>query len=111
MAELKRRGMDVNRCVRRISATHTKGIIVDGKKVLVGSHNWSALGVTLNRDASLIFDDAEIAGYFAHVFEEDWARSSEIQAESAFAGAPRLASGPTPPPGYARMPLSSYLEG
>ncbi|HEX8412207.1 MAG TPA: phospholipase D-like domain-containing protein, partial [Thermoanaerobaculia bacterium] len=112
MAELKRRGMDVNRCVRRISATHTKGIIIDGNKVLVGSHNWSSLGVTLNRDASLIFDDAEIAQYFAAVFEEDWERSSEIQAESAFAGAPRIADPNVPPPrGYVRMPLSDYLEG
>lgn len=111
MAELKRRGMDVNRCVRRISATHTKGVIIDGRRVLVGSHNWSSLGVTLNRDASLIFDDEEIAGYFARVFEEDWERSAQIQAESAFAGAPRIATGPVPPPGYERMPLADYLEG
>jgi phosphatidylserine/phosphatidylglycerophosphate/cardiolipin synthase-like enzyme len=36
---------------------------LDGNRVLLGSHNWSKSGVTLNRDASLIFDDAEIAGY------------------------------------------------
>ncbi|HEX7831164.1 MAG TPA: phospholipase D-like domain-containing protein, partial [Thermoanaerobaculia bacterium] len=111
MAELKRRGMDVNKCVRRISATHTKGIVVDGKRVLIGSHNWSSLGVTLNRDASLIFHDPEIAQYYASVFEEDWARSSEIEAESAFAGGARLAVGDAPPPGFVRMPLSQYLEG
>lgn len=111
LAELKRRGMDVNRCVRRISATHTKGIVVDGKRVLLGSHNWSSQGVTLNRDASLIFDDKEIAQYFARVFEEDWARSAELEAESAFAGGARLAVGAEPPPGFVRMPLSQYLEG
>lgn len=112
MAELKRRGMDVNKCVRRISATHTKGIIVDGKRVLIGSHNWSSLGVTLNRDASLIFHDEEIAQYFAQVFEEDWNRSAEIQAEApVFAEGARIAVGDEPPPGFVRMPLSEYLEG
>lgn len=112
MAELKRRGMDVNRCVRRISATHTKGIVVDGKRVLIGSNNWSSLGVTLNRDASLIFDDKEIAQYFEGVFEEDWGRSSEVaEPESVFAGEARIAVGDHPPPGFVRVPLSDYLEG
>ena len=113
MAELKRRGMDVNKCVRRISATHTKGIVVDSRKVLVGSQNWSSLGVTLNRDASLLFDDAEIAQYFAAVFEHDWDRASEtMQSEAVFAGAPRLADPSQPsPPGYMRMALEEYLEG
>ncbi|HYC91359.1 MAG TPA: phospholipase D-like domain-containing protein [Thermoanaerobaculia bacterium] len=112
MAELKRRGMDVNKCVRRISATHTKGIIVDGREVLIGSHNWSSLGVTLNRDASLIFRDEEVAQYFAQVFEHDWDRASPaVRAESVFAGEPRLATTPEPPPGYVRMTLSEYLEG
>ena len=36
---------------------HNKTIIVDGKKVVFGSHNWSNEGVKTNRDASLIFDD------------------------------------------------------
>lgn len=112
MAELKRRGMDVNRCVRRISATHTKGIVVDGREVLVGSHNWSSLGVTLNRDASLIFKDPEVAQYFAEVFEHDWERSAPVvQTESVFAGTARIATTPEPPPGYVRMTLAEYLEG
>ena len=46
-------------------ACHNKTIIVDGKVVMFGSHNWSNEGVTTNRDASLIFDDEEIAAYLA----------------------------------------------
>ena len=113
VSELKRRGMDVNRCVRRLPKTHTKGIIVDGKQVLVGSHNWSMLGVTLNRDASLLFDDEEIAQYYREVFELDWKRAGEIEVEEAvFEERARIADPEAPPPpGYVRMSLSDYLEG
>jgi hypothetical protein len=51
---------------------HTKGIIVDGQKVLVGSHNWSNMGVSLNRDASILFEDDEITEYFSKIFLHDW---------------------------------------
>jgi len=51
---------------------HTKGVIVDGKRVLCGSQNWSNTGVSTNRDASLLFDDEELATYFAQIFDHDW---------------------------------------
>ena len=53
-------------------ACHNKTIIVDGKVVMFGSHNWSNEGVKTNRDASLIFDDPEIAAYLADVYDYDW---------------------------------------
>jgi len=112
VSRLKALGMDVDRCIRRLPATHTKGIVADGKQVLVGSHNWSPLGVTLNRDASLLFDDEEVARYYLEAFEVDWARAPALAAHGAAAheGA-RLAEGDRPPAGFARMPLSEYLEG
>src|SRR5262249_20236181 len=55
-------------------ACHNKTIIVDGKIAMFGSHNWSNEGVKTNRDASLIFDDEEIAGYLAQVYDYDWNR-------------------------------------
>lgn len=87
--------------------------MVDGQRVLVGSHNWSAQGVTLNRDASLLFDDVEIAQYYLRAFELDWQRASELtMPEAVFTqGAPRLAVGDRPPPGFVRMTLADYLEG
>jgi phosphatidylserine/phosphatidylglycerophosphate/cardiolipin synthase-like enzyme len=112
VAALKRRGVDVNACVRRLPNTHTKGIVVDGRRVLVGSHNWSAPGVTLNRDASLIFDDTDVAQYFAEAFELDWERAGDLVIpEAAFGEGARLATGPEPPPGFVRVPLAEYLEG
>ena len=55
-------------------ACHNKTIIVDGKVVMFGSHNWSNEGVKTNRDASLIFYDEEIAEYLAKVYDYDWER-------------------------------------
>jgi len=51
---------------------HTKGIIVDGKKVLLGSQNISETGISINRDASLLFEHEGIANYFKDIFEHDW---------------------------------------
>jgi hypothetical protein len=58
--------------VRMQSGCHTKGIVVDSATVLLGSHNWSNEGVSLNRDASLLIHNAEIAGYYERVFLHDW---------------------------------------
>jgi hypothetical protein len=58
--------------IRLQSGCHNKGIIVDSKIAVVGSHNWSAQGVTRNRDASLIFHNEEIARYFEAIFLYDW---------------------------------------
>nr|WP_315428173.1 phospholipase D-like domain-containing protein [uncultured Albidiferax sp.] len=111
MRALQLNGLDVNRCVKRLANTHTKGIVVDGKQVLIGSHNWSSDGVTLNRDASLIFDDAEIARYFLHVFEVDWERSSALNLDAVQPeAAPRLAVGKEPPDGFERMTLAEYRD-
>jgi hypothetical protein len=63
---------------------HNKGIIVDGKNVLISSQNWSGDGFLRNRDAGLIVDDEEIAGYYETIFLDDW--NSRAQ--------PPLADGP-----------------
>ena len=87
-------------------------MIVDGKRVLVGSHNWSGDGVTFNRDASLLFDDAEIAAYYLQAFELDWARGNEpIINEAVLTEAPRIATTAAPPPGFRRVTLEEFLEG
>ena len=117
VSELKRRGMDTDKCVKRIPKTHTKGIVVDGEKVLIGSQNWSADGVSVNRDASLLFDNKKIAQYFLDVFTEDWNRATDIALEGVVPEGTygvddiRIADGPVPPPGYIRMSLEELLEG
>ncbi len=89
-------------------ACHNKTIIVDGKTVMFGSHNWSNEGVESNRDASLIFYDPEIAAYLASVYEYDWNRLA-----TAKPTAPRVrvaAAGEKTPKGFKRVPFSAVFE-
>jgi hypothetical protein len=68
-------------------------------------------GVTLNRDASLLFDDEEVAQYYAEAFELDWERAREPTVKQTTHESVILAEGAAPPQGYVRMSLSDYLEG
>ncbi|MFX0067718.1 MAG: phosphatidylserine/phosphatidylglycerophosphate/cardiolipin synthase family protein [Candidatus Hodarchaeota archaeon] len=52
--------------------THNKGVIVDGKIVLVSSINWSHESVNENREAGVIIYSQNIATYFTQVFQWDW---------------------------------------
>jgi len=113
----KSKGVDIDSRLKQIPNHHTKGMVVDGKRVLIGSHNWSGMGVSTNRDASLIFDHAGIAKYFADAFEIDWDRADPVPPKK-FVPRPRGEESVlmVPPgdeasqrPGYRRMRLSDYL--
>jgi phosphatidylserine/phosphatidylglycerophosphate/cardiolipin synthase-like enzyme len=62
--------------VRMQAGCHTKGIVIDSKTVLLGSHNCTNQGVTVNRDASLLINNEDIAQYYERVFVHDWERLS-----------------------------------
>jgi len=59
--------------------THNKGIIVDGKIVLISSINWSETSVRRNREAGIIVYCEEIAQYYVDVFNWDWIVSSPME--------------------------------
>src|ERR1044071_3872823 len=65
---------------------HNKLIVVDGRRVLVGSQNWSTTAVTENREASLLVTHQGVASYFARIFDADW-RMSEPQGDADAEGA------------------------
>jgi hypothetical protein len=89
-------------------ACHNKTIIIDGKIVMFGSHNWSNEGVKTNRDASLIFDDPDIAAYLADVYDYDWNTLATAHPTKA---RPRVAKdGEKTPPGLKRVPFSAVFE-
>jgi hypothetical protein len=89
-------------------ACHNKTIIIDGKVVMFGSHNWSNEGVKTNRDASLIFDDPEIAAYLAGVYDYDW---NTLATAHPTKSRPRVAKpGEAAPAGFKRVPFSAVFE-
>ncbi len=106
LEELQRRGFDMTR-LRLQNRCHTKGIIVDGRRVLVGSHNWTNQGTLANRDASLIFDDAEVAAYFEEVFWFDW----EHLGRRRLARRPRPATAEAVAAGAWAVPEAELLYG
>jgi phosphatidylserine/phosphatidylglycerophosphate/cardiolipin synthase-like enzyme len=87
---------------------HNKTIIIDGKVVMFGSHNWSNEGVKTNRDASLIFDDEEIAAYLTDVYDYDWTTLATAHPTKA---KPRVAkAGEKTPKGFKRVPFTAVFE-
>ena len=89
-------------------ACHNKTIIVDGKVVRFGSHNWSNEGVKTNRDASLIFHDEEVAAYLAEVYEYDWDRLATAKPTPPKV---RVARGDEKPPRwFRRVAFSEVFE-
>jgi len=116
----KSKGVEIDQRMKTIVDHHTKGMVVDGKRVLIGSHNWSGMGVTTNRDASLIFENEDLAGYFADAFQIDWDRADRIKPKKFVKkpkvteeeeGAVLIVTDLEAPerPGYRRIPLSDWM--
>ncbi len=75
METLRKGGVEARWATLEFSRTHSKFAVVDGKKVVVGSHNWSFHAMEKNREAAAIIEDERVAGEFEEVFEEDWSRT------------------------------------
>ena len=63
-----------------LTKLHTKGLIVDGKVVIITSLNWNANSIH-NREAGVIVESAEIASFYVDVFFHDWNASLRGEAE------------------------------
>ena len=55
--------------------THSKFIIIDGKRALVGSINFSQSALTANREAAVEIEGEKVRE-LAAVFEEDWQKGT-----------------------------------
>jgi hypothetical protein len=111
LTEIQRFGFDIAK-VKLDEKCHTKGIIVDSKAVLVGSHNWTNAGTSYNRDASLIFYDEDIAKFYEKIFLYDWSRARRARINESVP-APQIArpDEAVPPPGMVKVSLSElHLE-
>lgn len=72
---LSSNGVSVRWASREYTNTHSKTMVVDGRRVLVGSVNWSRNAAKSNRESAVVIDDGRVAGEFLRVFEEDWAKA------------------------------------
>lgn len=109
LERLKKFGFDMDRVKLQLRC-HTKGIIVDGKTVLFGSHNLTNEGALYNRDASLIVYDPEVAQYFAQIFEYDWANLAQQSAEEVIGGIRVAQPGEPTPTGYRRVSRAELAD-
>jgi phosphatidylserine/phosphatidylglycerophosphate/cardiolipin synthase-like enzyme len=109
ISRIKNYGFDMDR-VRLQTNCHTKGIVIDGTAVMLGSQNWTGDGTGPNRDASVIFYDKEIAEYFQQTFFYDWGRIGKPRIDESLP-MPEMASGEesTPRARMILMPLSRWL--
>lgn len=55
-----------------ITKIHNKGMIVDGRYVLISSINWNYNSPNSNRESAVIIESPEAAAYFTKVFDYDW---------------------------------------
>ncbi len=64
-------GIDVYWASENYKLTHSKFMVADSSRLLVGSHNFSDSAMEYNREASVILEGPVVAE-FVRVFEEDW---------------------------------------
>ncbi|MHA2025070.1 MAG: phospholipase D-like domain-containing protein [Candidatus Thorarchaeota archaeon] len=57
---------------RWFTANHNKGIIVDGRIVLISSINYSDNSIENNREAGVIIENEDVAQWFQEIFDFDW---------------------------------------
>lgn len=71
---------------QNLDKLHNKGVIVDGRMVLVSSINWNANSPGFNREAGVIIEHPDIAAYYDQIFMDDWDAAGESGAISTNSG-------------------------
>lgn len=95
--------------VRWLRGVHTKGILVDDKAVLIGSHNLTGQGTHTNRDASLIIYDKRAVAFYEKLFLFDWGRARTTE-QPAHMEARLAVPGQKPPAGMVAVPWRDYFD-
>jgi phosphatidylserine/phosphatidylglycerophosphate/cardiolipin synthase-like enzyme len=79
MKFLREKGISARWASLDYKLTHAKTMIVDRRRVLVGSTNWSMSALLKNREYSVLIEDSEVVGEFVKNFEQDWAIASQAE--------------------------------
>ncbi|POR51939.1 phospholipase D-like domain-containing protein [Bosea psychrotolerans] len=106
---LKDFGLDAKR-IKIQPGCHTKGMVIDGRHVLLGSHNLTNMGATTNRDASLLFDDVGLAAYFSALFEHDWEHVATSPTAASWRGGEIARAAGEAPEGFEPFDWKAWLE-
>lgn len=109
LERLKEFGFDTD-FIRLQMRCHTKGIIVDSREVMLGSHNLTNMGSLFNRDASLLVRDPQVARYFESIFRFDWDNLAVQEADELVGGMRIAQPGEKTPAGFRRVSLSELLR-
>lgn len=88
---------------------HTKGIVIDSKEVLLGSHNLTNEGALYNRDASLLIRSPKVAKFFERIFLFDWDNLTHNNIDELIGGMRRALPGEPTPDGFRRISLAELL--
>ena len=73
---LKKRGVHV-KYLPRNRCQHAKALLVDGKHVILGSHNWTANSLLRNEEWSLYFTSHDVISEVESQFDRDYAAAFE----------------------------------
>lgn len=110
ITRLKIYGFDTSPNKLRLqSKCHTKGIIVDGDEILLGSQNITNTGAIFNRDASLLVRNQKVAKFFENIFLFDWEHLAHNNANEKIGGIRIAQLGEPTPEGFTKMKLSSLI--
>jgi Phosphatidylserine/phosphatidylglycerophosphate/cardiolipin synthases and related enzymes len=91
---------DLKGCLRGMNLRfythlHNKGVVIDRKRVVVSSTNWSENSIARAREAGVPIECPEVASYFADVFDFDWSIALPIwELPANFPWAPQAAQTP-----------------
>ncbi len=62
----------INLSAHDLVKVHNKGMIIDGKKVMISSFNWGQNSFTNNRELAVFVENRDVASYYTGLFMEDW---------------------------------------
>ncbi len=77
---LVRNGVPVKLDESNGRTTHSKIVVIDGKYVFIGSHNWTESALTRNHETTLLVNSPELARQVVEYIESIWSNGRTISA-------------------------------
>lgn len=76
---LKSKGVEVKWSPPIFNHYHAKTAIIDGKKVLTGSINWSRNAMKRNREMGVLLEYLPVAEELERIFSQDWREGLDVK--------------------------------